>query len=70
MPDDDDDDHVLQFFAFAHLRADLQQISAPFAALADIIAGLPRNPERTKSLDLLLAAKDAAVRAKLAKGGF
>jgi hypothetical protein len=36
-------------------------------ATASIREGLPRSPERTVALRKLLEAKDAAVRAKLAK---
>lgn len=59
-------DPVLQFFAFAHLPRHLGEVSRPFGELAQqMVATLPSNPERTKALDLLLAAKDAAVRARL-----
>jgi hypothetical protein len=62
----DDTDPMLQFFAFAHLRDDLQVVSRPFGDLADWLAQtLPRNPERTVALRKLLEAKDCAVRAKL-----
>ena len=62
------DPHVLQFFAYAHLPAHLQAISKPFGDLANsLVETLPNNPELVKALDLLLAAKDAAVRARLAK---
>ncbi len=61
-------EHIVQFFAFAHLPEHLQEISRPFAELADrIVNTLPRNPERTVALRKLLEAKDAAVRARLAK---
>jgi len=75
-------EHILQFFAYAHLPAHLQAVSKPFCELAHAIvmgdnaaeAGtvtlgppLPRNPERTVALRKLLEAKDAAVRAFLAK---
>jgi hypothetical protein len=57
---------ILQFFAFAHLREDLQAVSQPFHTLAHhIVDTLPRNPERTVSLRKLLEAKDAAMRARL-----
>ena len=60
------DESILQFFAYSHLREDLQRISAPFCNLAvDHIMQLPRNPERTVSLRKLLEAKDAAVRAAI-----
>jgi hypothetical protein len=61
-------EHIMQFFAFAHLPPHLAEVSQPFAELAEkIVAHLPRNPERTVALRKLLEAKDAAVRAKLAK---
>lgn len=61
-------EHILQFFAFEHLPAHLQDASMPFFVLAQtIVAQLPRNPERTVALRKLLEAKDAAVRALLAK---
>lgn len=64
MPDDDEP--ILQFFAYEHLREDLKDTSAPFGELARmLIAMLPANPERSVSLRKLLEAKDAAVRAKL-----
>lgn len=61
-------EHIGQFFAYDHLPAPLQSVSAGFAALATtLVLSLPRNPERTVALRKLLEAKDAAVRAKLAK---
>lgn len=68
-------EHIEQFFSYAHLPPHLQAISKPFGDLASaIIRGgeamekpLPRNPERTVALRKLLEAKDAAVRAFLAK---
>ena len=61
-------DHIEQFFAFAHLPPLLQAISQPFAELAKaMLQALPRNPERTVMLRKLLEAKDAAVRALVAK---
>jgi hypothetical protein len=61
-------DHIMQFFAFAHLPENLQEVSRPFGEMAERIeATLPRNPERTVALRKLLEAKDAAVRALLAK---
>lgn len=59
---------IMQFFAYTHLRDDLQAVSRPFATLAAIIEqDLPRCPERTVALRKLLEAKDSAVRAKLWK---
>lgn len=61
-------EHILQFFTYAHLPAELQAISKPFADLAyGIVQIVPRNPERTVALRKLLEAKDAAVRASIAK---
>jgi hypothetical protein len=82
MNDQIGQEHILQFFAYAHLPASLQMISKPFCELAHaMVEGdngpesgtttfgppLPRNPERTVALRKLLEAKDAAVRARLAK---
>jgi len=61
-------EHIMQFFAHAHLPPHLAAISAPFGKLADeILSTCPRNPERTVALRKLLEAKDAAVRALVAK---
>lgn len=61
-------EHILQFFAHAHLPPHLAAVSAPFCELAErTVATLPRNPERTTALRKLLEAKDAAVRALVAK---
>jgi len=61
-------EHIMQFFAHAHLPAHLAEVSKPFADLAQkIVDDLPRNPERTVALRKLLEAKDATVRARLAK---
>lgn len=59
---------VLQFFEFEHLPIKLQQVSREFHALAHLLAeALPRNPERSVALRKLLEAKDAAVRARIAR---
>lgn len=61
-------EHISQFFAYEHLPPALQKISQPFAELAaKVLIDLPRNPERTVALRKLLEAKDAAVRAFIAK---
>ena len=63
-----DREHIMQFFAYEHLPPHLQVVSKPFGELArSMVEGLPRNPERTVALRKLLEAKDAAVRALLAK---
>lgn len=59
---------LLQFFAYAHLPEHLQVVSRSFGELAEwMVATLPRNPERTVALRKLLEAKDCAVRAVLFK---
>jgi hypothetical protein len=59
---------IIQFFAHSHLPEHLQEVSRPFAQLANVLTStLPRNPERTVALRKLLEAKDAAVRARLFK---
>ncbi len=64
-------EHILQFFAYEHLPPHLQAISKLFYSLAHQLVEepfpLPRNPERTVALRKLLEAKDAAVRALVAK---
>ena len=61
-------EHILQFFAYAHLPPHLQAVSKPFGDMAQqIVDTLPRNPERTVALRKLLESKDAAVRALVAK---
>lgn len=58
-------DGLLQFFAYAHLPENLQDISRPFGELAQrIVDTLPSSPERTVALRKLLESKDCAVRAK------
>lgn len=60
--------YLLQFFEFTHLPPHLQEISAPFAELAESVADRgPDNPERTTALRKLLEAKDCAVRAEIFK---
>lgn len=61
-------EHIFQFFDYSHLPQHLQAVSRPFAELATLITDdLPRNQERTVALRKLLEAKDAAVRAVVAK---
>lgn len=63
------EEHIMQFFGYAHLPARLQAVSRPFCELAEeIVERCPRNPERTVALRKLLESKDAAVRAVIAKG--
>lgn len=65
---DDPTEPLLQFFEFGHLPQPLQKVSHPFHRLAvQLVATLPRNPERTTALRKLLEAKDCAVRAALMK---
>jgi hypothetical protein len=59
---------LLQFFEFDHLREDLKAVSMQFGQVAHwMVNVLPRNPERTAGLRKLLEAKDCAVRAKIYK---
>jgi hypothetical protein len=59
---------ILQFFAYSHLPPALAEVSRPFCELAaNVVATLPRNAERTVALRKILEAKDAAVRAAIAK---
>jgi len=68
MTQEQDQDHIKQFFAYEHLPKHLQKISKQFCDLADWVTNnLPHNPERTVALRKLLEGKDAAVRALLAK---
>lgn len=63
-----DQEPLLQFFEYKHLRDDLVTISLQFHTLAHWVVNiLPRNAERTTALRKLLEAKDCAVRAKLFK---
>jgi hypothetical protein len=58
--------NVLKFFTWEHLPPKLQDVSRPFADLAQAVATrAPNNPETTVALRKLLEAKDAAVRAAL-----
>ncbi len=64
----EEQEYLLQFFAYDHLPEHLRIVSAPFGVLANsLVEDLPRNPERTTALRKLLEAKDCAVRAKLSK---
>jgi hypothetical protein len=61
-------DPIMQFFNFDHLPPHLQAVSSFFFDTAHrIVATVPRNAERTVALRKLLEAKDAAVRAVVAK---
>lgn len=61
-------EHLIQFFEYSHLPPHLQAVSKPFCELAHkVVEEIPRNQERTVALRHLLDAKDAAVRARIAK---
>jgi RyR domain len=61
-------DHILQFFAYDHLKEPLRSAVKVFCDMAhEIVRTTPRNPERTVALRKLLESKDAAVRAVFAK---
>jgi len=59
--------HIMQFFVWEHLPPHLQAVSRPFGELAEMVAAGPPNAETTVALRKLLEAKDAAVRAVVAK---
>ena len=62
---------VLRFFTYKHLPPHLQETSKMFHDLAWKLAlQTPPSRELEKSLDRLLEAKDAAVRAKVQTPGF
>lgn len=68
MNDTENPEPILQFFQFEHLPQKLQLVSKPFHDLAmEIKVNVPQNAERTVAFRKLLEAKDAAVRAALAK---
>lgn len=57
---------LMKWFAFAHLPAHLQAVSAPCADLARAMdEALPEGPEKTAGLRKLLEAKDCFVRAQI-----
>lgn len=62
-------DTILQYFEFGHLPEHLQLISRPFHELAHQVVNIPTKDfaERKVALRKLLEAKDAAVRAAVAK---
>lgn len=60
--------HLVQYFAWSHLPAHLQEVSQPVADLAaHMTIRLPDGPELTAGLRKLLEAKDCFVRAALDK---
>jgi hypothetical protein len=60
------DEDILRFFRHEHLPEHLQDMARLFRDVAVHVGGsCPPSHERTKALDALLVAKDAAVRAKL-----
>ncbi len=61
-------DFMRQFFAYKHLPPHLQEVSMHFALLADeLVQRLPVNEMLVMALARLIEAKDAAVRAKVAR---
>ncbi len=57
---------ILRHFAYTHLPAHLQVVSAPFGDLAeDLEAMLPDGPEKSAGLRKLLEARDCMLRAAL-----
>lgn len=60
---------VLQFFNSLHLPQHLAQVAQPFKDLAHHLAATLKGNQLVIALHHLLAAKDSAVRAKLAETG-
>lgn len=57
---------IIQYFAYQHLPAHLQEVSKPIGDLATLMdETLPDGAEKSAGLRKLLEAKDALVRAKL-----
>lgn len=56
---------ILKYFAYEHLKPELQDVSKPFCDLARSIAAKYDGPEVAVCLRKLLEAKDAGVRAAL-----
>lgn len=57
---------ILKFFEYAHLPANLQEVSKPICELArQMDEKLPDGPEKSAGLRKLLEAKDCLVRAIL-----
>jgi predicted Zn-ribbon and HTH transcriptional regulator len=61
-------DPIMRWFTYAHLPPELQLASAPFCKLAEAVQyDYADTPQRALCLQLLLQAKDAAVRASMDK---
>ena len=57
---------IMEYFAYQHLPAHLQEVSKPIGDLATVMdETLPDGAEKSAGLRKLLEAKDAFVRAKL-----
>jgi hypothetical protein len=55
---------TIQYFDYAHLQKDLQEISKPVSELAHLMERtLPDGPEKSAGMRKLLEAKDCFVRA-------
>jgi hypothetical protein len=60
----------MKYFEYAHLPADLQEVSKRFAELAQYVTTFVPSVEREMALRRLLEAKDCAVRASMEKDGY
>ena len=60
---------IMQFFAYGHLRDDLQRTLSSSPTWRYAASEIPRNPERSVALRKLLEAKDAGIRAVLYSNG-
>ena len=59
---------IMQYFEYAHLPPQMQQVSKPICNIAHIYNdNMPESDEKQVGLRKLLEAKDALVRASFAK---
>ena len=70
VPKSVENERMMKWFAYSHLKPPLLSVSSMFFDLASYVCEeIEPGPERTVALRKLLEAKDAAVRAALHKGG-
>lgn len=61
-----DQEPIMRFFEYEHLKGELREVSAMFATVArQMHDTLPRSAEKSAGLRKLLEAKDCFVRASL-----
>jgi hypothetical protein len=60
---------TIEYFEYAHLKPELQEVSKPICELAQLMeVTLPDGPEKSAGMRKLLEAKDCFVRASMKKG--